>query len=479
MVRRLIILFLFLVIVFISCSDNHKLFRTTAQTAVSADLDRIRDRGRLIAVTDYNSTNYFIYKGEPMGFNYELLKAFSDHIGIDLEIISENHIEHAIGMLNSGEADLIAMGLTVNSSRKKEILFTEPVDETRQVLVQRKPRNWQSLTAMQVDKKLIRNQLDIAGKTVYVQEGSSHAERMATLAHEIGDSITIIEVPYDAEQLIRNVADGQIDYTVCDENVAKVNATYYKDIDISTPVSFPQNLAWGVRINNSEMLLAELNRWLSAYRKSESYALLHSKYFRNPRSSRIIRSDYYSLSTGKVSAYDDLIRQYSDTIQWDWRLLASLICQESRFRPDVTSGAGAYGLMQVMPVTGERFGIDITASPKNNIKAGVKYINLLHAMFDQKIPDEKERLNFILASYNAGPGHVLDAMRLAEKHGMDPAKWADVEMWLLRKSDPLYYNDNVVKSGFFRGTESVAFVSEILDRYEHYKNILPAENVEK
>ena len=98
-------------------------------------------------------------------------------------------------------------------------------------------------------------------------------------------------------------------------------------------------------------------------------------------------------------------------------------------------------------------------------------------MFDQKIPDEKERLNFILASYNAGPGHVLDAMRLAEKHGMDPAKWADVEIWLLRKSDPIYYNDDVVKSGFFKGTESVAFVSEILDRYEHYKNILPAEYV--
>lgn len=466
---------MFLVIVFISCSDNHKLFRTSVEVAVSADLDRIRNRGRLIAVTDYNSTNYFIYKGEPMGFNYELLKAFSDHIGIDLEIISENHIEHAIEMLNSGEADLIAMGLTVNSTRKKELLFTEPVDETRQVLIQRKPRNWRSLTAMQVDKKLIRNQLDIAGKTVYVQEGSSHTERMTSLAHEIGDSITIIEVPFDAEQLIRNVEDGEIEYTVCDENVAKVNATYYPDIDISTPVSFPQKLAWGVRKNNSEMLLGELNRWLSTYRKSESYALLHSKYFRNPRSSRIIRSDYYSLSTGKVSAYDDLIRQYSDTIQWDWRLLASLICQESRFKPDVTSGAGAYGLMQVMPVTGKRFGIDITSSPKNNIKAGAKYINLLHSLFDQKIPDEKEKLNFILASYNAGPGHVLDAMRLAEKHGMDPAKWEDVEIWLLKKSDPLYFNDNVVKSGFFKGTESVAFVSEILDRYEHYKNMLPSE----
>lgn len=474
MIKRLILLLSFLVIVFISCSDNHS-FRTFGESAVSADLDAIRERGKLVAVSDFNSTNYFIYKGEPMGFNYELLKTFADQAGIDLEIVTENHIDHAIEMLNSGEADVIAISLTVNSSRKKEILFTEPIDETRQVLIQRKPRNWKSLTYQELNKKLIRNQLDIAGKTVYVQKGSAHAERLNSLSGEIGDSINIIEVPFESEQLIKNVARGDIDYTVCDENVAQVNATYYPEIDINTPVSFPQKIAWGVRKNHSEKLLVELNKWINAYRKTESYALLHSKYFRNSRSSAIIKSDYYALNTGKVSKYDDLIKQFSGTINWDWRLLASLICQESRFEPDVTSWAGAYGLMQVMPVTGKRFGIDITSSPKNNIKAGVMYINWLHSIFDPKVADENERLSFILASYNAGPGHVLDAMKLAEKNGMNPQKWSDVETWLLKKSEPRYFNDIVVKSGYFRGTESVAFVSEIRDRYEHYKNILPAE----
>jgi membrane-bound lytic murein transglycosylase F len=475
LIKRFLILFSFLVIIFISCSDDNSLLRTSGETAVSADLDKIRKRGKLVAITDFNSTNYFIYKGEPMGFNYELLRAFADNIGIDLEIITENHIEHALGMLNSGEADIIAMGITVNSTRKKDMLFTEPIDETRQVLIQRKPRSWRNMTAMTLEKRLIRNQLDIAGKVVYVQQGSSHAERMRTLSHEIGDSITIIEVPFESEQLIKNVADGEIDFTVCDENVALVNSTYYPDIDINTPVSFPQNLAWGVRKNDSDLLLKELNRWIASFKNTQSFALLHSKYFRNSRSSTIIRSDYYALSTGKVSKYDDLIRQFSDTINWDWRLLASLIYQESRFDSDAISWAGAYGLMQVLPTTGERFGIDITSSPINNITAGVKYINWLHSIYDKKVPVETERINFVLASYNAGPGHVLDAMKLAEKNGMDPTKWEDVEKWLLKKSDPKYYNDAVVKSGYFRGTESVAFVSEILDRYEHYKNILPAE----
>jgi len=466
----------FLVTIALSCSYLHTGSKTSKPQYVSFDLDSIRSRGKLIAVTDINSTNYFIYKGEPMGFNYELLKSFSDHIGIDLEIVTENHLDKAFEMLNSGEADLLAIGLTVNSSRKKEIQFTEPIEETRQVLVQRKPENWRALTADDIDKRLIRNQLDLAKLTVYVQEGSSHVERLVTLASEIGDSINIVEVPYDSEKLIRNVADGEIDYTVCDENVAQVNATYYPDIDINTPVSFPQNIAWGVRKENSKRLLQELNRWITSYKRTESYALLYAKYFRNSRSSIIVKSDYYALNTGKVSRYDDMIRKFSTRINWDWRLLASLICQESHFNPTVRSWAGAYGLMQIMPVTGKDLGIDITSSPENNMRAGIKYINYLHSIFDPKIPDENERLNFILAAYNAGPGHILDAMKLAEKNGMDPHKWGgNVAVWMLKKTEPQYYNDSAVKNGYFKGTESVAFVTEILDRYEHYKNILPEE----
>jgi membrane-bound lytic murein transglycosylase F len=189
---------------------------------------------------------------------------------------------------------------------------------------------------------------------------------------------------------------------------------------------------------------------------------------------------YYDLlessKNNHVSKFDDLIRAFSININWDWRLLASLICQESEFRPDVRSVAGAYGLMQIMPKTGRNFGIDITASPENNIKAGILYISWLNDLFEFKVPDEQERLCFVLGAYNAGPGHVLDAMRLAEKNGMDPRKWnGSVAMWLLKKSEPKYYRDSVVRNGYFRGKESVKFVCEVLDRFEHYKRTIPQE----
>jgi len=441
---------------------------------VSCDLDSIIARGRLVALTDNNSTNYFIYRGEPMGFHYEILREYANHLGIGLEIVTENDPVKAYSLLREGKADIMATGFTANSKIDGKVKRTEPVYYTAQVLVQRKPVSWQKMTEDSLEKVLIRDIDKLAGKTVYIQEGSAVTGHLNKISGKGSERLIIKEIPADPEKLIEMVAGGEVDLAVCDENISSVNSTYYPDIDVNTIISSPEGLSWCVRKTHSWDLLTDMNQWIRSFRKTRSFAILYAKYFRNSRSERIVKSDYYALNTGKVSPWDDIIREYSDSINWDWRLLASLICQESRFVPNVRSWAGAYGLMQVMPETGKNFGIDIKASPANNIKAGVMYINSLKKIFDQRVPDENERFRFILAAYNAGPGHIIDAMRLAEKHGRDPEKWeGNVQEWLLKKSDPEYYKDTVVKNGYFRGRESVAFVDEILERYEHYKNIIP------
>ncbi|MBM3420309.1 MAG: transporter substrate-binding domain-containing protein [Bacteroidetes bacterium] len=437
------------------------------------DLDGIIERGRLTAVTDLNSTSYFLYRGTPMGFNYELLGKFARHLGVDLEIISENDREKAIRMLNSGDADIVAIGFPVTAGYMSRLRLTENIHETREVLVQRKPAKWRTMTADRVNSLVLSSHLDLAGKVIYVPRGSHYVERISMLQREIADTIYSVELPYDSEELVSLVAKGEIDYTICDENFAIVARTFYADIDISMPVSFTQKRSWAIRREGSEVLAAEFDNWFTGYRKTAEYAVLYSNYFRNPRSERIYTSLYYSNSTGRISPWDELIQQYSDSISWDWRLLAALIYQESRFKPDVTSRAGAYGLMQVMPSTGKHFGIDVTTSPENNIRAGVMYISWLERMFRNRIPDDDERLRFILASYNAGPGHVLDAMRLADSEGSDSSTWHGVvESYILKKSQPDYYNHPEVQHGYFRGRETVAFVTQIMDRYDHYRNII-------
>jgi membrane-bound lytic murein transglycosylase F len=438
------------------------------------DLNGIRNRGKLIVITDFNSTNYFIYKGQPMGYHYELLKQFADYLNLNLEIIAENNINNAIRKLNSGQADLLAYDLAINSSRRKEVRFAEPLSQTRQVIVQRKPAKWRSMTIDQIEKTLVRNQLELAGKTVYVEAGASSGECLRRLGNEIGDTIKIIEVPFQTETLIRMVQEGEIDYVVCDENIAQVNAGYYSILDVSTPVSFSQYQAWAIRKERSDSLANELNNWISSYKSTEAFWLLYAKYFRNTRSSQIYKSDYYSLSTGKVSPWDKTIKSMSDSLKWDWRLLASLIYQESRFDPDVKSWIGACGLMQIMPETGRTMGIDIMSSPENNLKAGMLYLNYLQNFFSEKITDPEERLKFVLAAYNAGPGNILDAMKLAEKNGRNPLLWDEnVAVFLLKKTDPKYYNDPVVEFGYCRGYESVNFVSQVLERFSEYKTIIP------
>ena len=470
--RPLTLFFILLLIISGSCRSDSEVRYSRRNIK---DLPDIKEEGKLIAITDYNSTNYFIYRGQPMGYQYELLQDLAKHLDIKLEVVVSNDLQETFNCLRMGYCDLIAINLTVTRERKKQFDFTLPHSQTRQVLVQRKPEGWEKLREHEIERELIRNQLELENKKVYVQANSAYYNRMLNLEEEIGDTIDIIDVPEDAETLILQVAEGTIDYTVADENVAMVNATYYPNLDVKTAVSFPQNLAWAVNTGADE-LRREINEWLSEYRKSTRYAVIYNKYFRNRRSASIVKSELFALSSGRISPYDESIKKYSEEIGWDWRLLASLIYQESRFDPKANSWAGAFGLMQLMPTTARRFRVSQSSTPAEQIRAGTEFIDWLNNRFDDIIPDPVERQRFILAAYNVGPGHIFDAIALTKEYGGDPAVWhGNVEQYLLKKSDPKFYRDPVVKYGYARGRETYNYVIQVEERFEHYKNLIPDE----
>jgi len=431
------------------------------------DLDDIRKEGRLVVVTDFNSINYFIYKGQPLGFQYELLQELSDYLDLEIEVRANNDLESNFNDLLSNGVDLIASNITISDDRKDLVEFTIPHSQSRQVLVQ---RNVKETGPFNQSSELIRDPLNLAGKTIYVQKNSSHAKRLKNLAEEIGESINIIEVPIETEQLIRMVARDEIDYTVADEDIAMVNKGYFASLDVETAISFSQNQAWAVRQSSPE-LKRSIDIWLEDFKKSRKYSILKNKYLRSGRIASMVKSDYYYPETGRISPYDTYFMREAKTIGWDWRLLASMAYQESRFNPQAVSWAGAFGVMQLMPATAERYGVSRNSPVSAQIKAGVQFIKWLNNRFDDTIEDENERIKFILAAYNVGPGHVFDAMRLAEKYGKDPHIWEDnVEFFLLRKSDPHFFSDPVVKNGYARGTETYKYVREVMYRYNHYRN---------
>jgi membrane-bound lytic murein transglycosylase F len=167
------------------------------------------------------------------------------------------------------------------------------------------------------------------------------------------------------------------------------------------------------------------------------------------------------------SPFEDLIRKASEEAGWDWRLISSLIYKESGFDPQAVSFAGAAGLMQLMPETAESLGIEDVFNPAQNIRGGIQLLSWLNEQFKSDIPDEQERLKFVLASYNVGLGHVKDAQRLAAKFGKDPLKWAGhVDYYLLNKSDEKFYSDEVVRWGYCNGREPYDFVISVLRNYQ-------------
>uniref|UniRef100_UPI0032172450 transporter substrate-binding domain-containing protein n=1 Tax=uncultured Draconibacterium sp. TaxID=1573823 RepID=UPI0032172450 len=441
-----------------------------ANNIVQRDLDDIKKEGVLNVLTTYSSTSYFLYKGQPMGYEYEMLKRFTKHLGVELNMVVSNDLDTMQRELNSGEVDLIAHGITVTRERKKHTQFSDYLYLTHQVLVQRKPDNWRSIKWSELQKSLIHDAVELIGDTVSVRANSSYINRLVNLSDELGGEIYIDTLPgnLSTDKIVEMVATGEIKYTVADNNIASIHASYYPNLDIDVPISFSQRIAWAIRKNSPELEKA-LNEWIRMMKKEAIYYVIYNKYFKNSKNfRRRENSDFYSLNNNKISPFDDLIKKHASELGWDWRILASQIYQESRFNPESESWAGAKGLMQMMPETAKRFGVEDRSNPEQNLEGSTKMLKLLWDRFDE-IPDSVQRLKLTLASYNCGYSHVVDAQKLAEETGIKSDTWDDnVEETILKLSYPENYNKPFIKYGYVRGIEPATYVRQIFSRYDHY-----------
>ena len=427
------------------------------ENPVQLDLEAIKKRGFIRAVVDNSSTSYYIYRGRRMGYEYELLRNFARRQGVQLRLIVDADILGAYKLLNEGKADIIAINLFSNEERTKYGTFTDPLNSLSSVLVQSRER------------PLINAVNGLNGKTVHVRKGSVYRSQLEKIEDSLQIDIEIIEVDKNSDGLVEDVVMQDIEYTVVDKDVALVNSTYYSEIDVDLEVSSPAGVGWAVRKNAPE-LLKELNSWVQRGRKSTYFAVLYGKYFLNKKNSYYRnKSPFSSISGDRISVYDEIIKKGADQIGWDWRLLASLVYKESRFDTVATSYAGAKGLLQLMPVTLERFGVENPNDPLESLYGGVRYLKYLDKFWLERVPETNERIKFILASYNIGHGHVNDAWRLALKFGQDTQHWKSVAYYLQRKSQSEYYRDPVVRSGYAKGHLAVTYVQDILSIYESYR----------
>ncbi len=415
--------------------------------------------------TLYSPTSYFIYREEPMGVDYTLARRLAHDKGMELKIVVAPSMVSMIGMLDSGYVDLVAYPVPVTSEYREEVIPCGPRSETHQVLVQ--PRR--------SHKDLITDVTELPGHDVYVEQESKYYYRMLNLNDELGGGISIHPIDRDTligEDLIDMVSDGTIPLTVIDSDIARLNRTYYPNLDVSLALSFTQRHAWGVSIRHP-WLADSIDAWMNQKRPRDARDRLLRRYFELAKDAPSATT--VDLTKGKISPYDNLFRQAAAIIGYDWRLLASQGFIESHFDSTRVSWAGAKGIMQIMPSTARAYGQspDSMIIPRHSIHTAILILRDLDKSLKRLVADGDERTKFVLGAYNSGLAHVYDAIALAEKLGYNPQVWdGNVAECLLLKANPEYYNDPVCKFGYFRGRQTTTYVKQVSAFYTRCKQYI-------
>lgn len=429
----------------------------------SSPVEKILAKGFLDVSTFYSTTDYYIYKGITRGFHYELAQSFADFLGVKLRIIEvNNNLDSAIHYLQEGKYDLIAVSMTVTPERKEKINFARPLFETGEVLIQNKKQ------------ELLHQITDLNGKTVFIKKDGPYKNLLNHLQDSLQIQFKISEISgYSSEELLHLVESGEIKYLVSDRNIAQALSSSMPDIDYSVTLREEISVSWATNPVSND-LSNEINTWLTDYKRSGKLNMNYTRYFNNRNRQNNYKSKYSIVKKGDISPFDKQLKQASKSLNWDWRLLAALVYNESKFDPEAESHVGAYGLMQVIPETANMFKVFDYFTPDSNIYTGVQYLKYLDNIFSEYPISPEEKLKFTLASYNVGAGHVKDAMRLAEKYGKNPYVWDNnVDFYLRHKTDPEFYRDPLSRNGYCNGQQAYDYVHRILDTYNNYKHIRP------
>ncbi len=405
--------------------------------------------GRLRMLTLNAPTTYYLWRGELLGFEYELIGAFAAAHDLQLEaLVAPSHGE-LFDWLAAGRGDVIAAGLTPTPERGEQGLrFTRPYLRVRETFV----------TAGEPIAALA----DLAGRRLAVNSTTSYARTLAALDAGVAFDVDFVE--QQTETILDAVAAGELDATLADSHYAELAATFSPELSLGLALEPERGLAWAVRKENAE-LHRRLDGFVGEGYRSYEFNVLRNKYFVNQR--RMAQQREHRITGEALSPYDHIVRPLAAAADIDWRLVVAQMYQESGFDPYRVSFAGAVGLLQVMPRTAREVGVDPAKlkDPEIGILAGIRYL----AWTRQRFPNLPvgEQLWFALAAYNAGPGHVRDGRRLARRLGLDGSLWFDnVEQAMLKLAEPEYAR--LATYGYVRGTEVAGYVRDIRDRYRAY-----------
>lgn len=414
-----------------------------------SQLYQIYQRDSLKVGILHGPTSYYVGVDGPVGFELELSQALADKLGVKLELYPSYHLDELLQKLNSGQVDYIAGGLTLTEFRKGKYRAAPAYRWINEVLVFKQGNTW---------PRTLQDLTD----TVVVVKDSSHAETLQQLSLEYPELDWQVHPGLDNDEILQQVVDGNIAYTLTDSNQLALNRRFYPNLSIAFTVRDNLPVSWLMADNNDDSLYAVLIEFFGTMYQGGELIALEDRYFGHVQQFDYVDTLVYIEAIEQtLPRFKAWFEQYAGEL--DWRLLAALSYQESHWDPHAKSPTGVRGLMMLTLPTAQQMGVRSRLDPEQSIRGGSRYLHRLVSRIPERIamPD---RLWFALASYNVGWGHVEDARILTQRQGADPDKWLEVKQRL-----PLLRQKNVyrtTKYGYARGDEAVTYVDNIRRYYD-------------
>lgn len=409
-------------------------------------LDQIRTLGELRVVMRNSPTAYYLGANGPEGPEYDLIQQFAADLGVAVYVYTVPGFADIRDQITKGDAHIAAAGLTIDEAWGDAVTFGPPYQQVRQHLIYRQ------------GKPKPRSLKDINGTHLEVAAGSAQAATLRRVRDRFPDLAWVERARGDSLDLLGDVAEGNIDYTIADSTEFALGRNYHNVVRVGFDLMAGESLAWAMN-SRDDSLRRRVSRFFADINHSGRLAAVLDRYYGKSDRFEFVgpRSFLRDVQT-RLPRYREWFEQAAADVGEDWRLIAAIGYQESHWRPDAVSPTGVRGLMMLTMDTARHIGVENRIDPRQSIFGGARYYALVRAKIPQRVPDP-DRTWLALAAYNVGYGHLEDARILTQAQGRNPDLWQDVRAFLPLLAQEYWYTQT--KHGYARGWEPVRYVDNI------------------
>ncbi len=417
-----------------------------------SELERVQRQGQITILTRNTPTTYYLGANGATGFEYDLITAFSEYIGVQANIIVNDDFSEILATIKAKDAHIAAAGITITPWRQQHVTFSDSYHDVTELLVykagNKKPRSVEDLNGMIVD----------------VIDGSSHQESIRALAKKHAHVEWRSHENIDINYMFEGVSKGDFKVTIADSIDFQMNRRFYPGLKSAMHISSDKKLAWALPKTKDTSLLDAVNEFMRAAKQNGLLERLEEKHYQHLPA--LSFADAYTFRKHIKTHLHPLIPLFKKVARdknLDWRFLAAMSYQESHWDPNATSPTGVRGLMMLTQATARQLGVSNRIDPYQSLDGGSTYFLNMRKRIPNRIL-EPDKTWLALAAYNVGLGHLEDARVITQKQGADPDRWADIREYLPLLTQKKYYH--FTRYGYARGHEPVHYVRNIRNYYD-------------